>query len=292
MNLELSQAQRELSAPTTADTKRSLVFNGLARFPMTMLYMLLGLTIGAAYWASPELQASVPADSLDQVVPQFILMKLPAGVKGVLFAAILAAAMSSLDSALNSLSAATMRDFIEPFAPVDGDPKVAQAQMLKRSRITTVGWGIGMTAAAFLFEGLSDTVVEGINKLGSVFYGPILAAFLAGLLDKRSRGMAMLIGVFVGVAVNVYLWLGLGDTVFWMWWNVTGLVVGVAVTMVGSRMMAPPDPAKLEGTTLSLRDIPQREKGWLGMYGALVAYFVVIFIIADQAPAIFGWLGS
>lgn len=290
--VDQSQAQRELSAPTTADTKRSLVFNGLARFPMTLLYMLLGLAIGAAYWASPELQASVPSDSLDQMVPQFILMKLPAGVKGVLFAAILAAAMSSLDSALNSLSAATMRDFIEPFAPVDDDPKVAQAQMLKRSRVTTVGWGIAMTAAAFLFEGLSDTVVEGINKLGSVFYGPILAAFLAGLLDRRSRGTAMLAGVFVGVGVNVFLWQVIGDDVFWMWWNVTGLVVGIAVTVIGSRLMAPPDPAKLEGTTLSLADIPKREKGWTGMYAGLVAYFVFIYVVADQAPAIFGWLAE
>ena len=290
--VDQSQAQRELSAPTTADTKRSLVFNGLARFPMTVLYMLLGLTVGAAYLESPELQAAVPSTSLDQMVPQFILMELPAGVKGVLFAAILAAAMSSLDSGLNSLSAATMRDFIEPFFPVHADEKVAQKQMLKRSRITTVGWGIGMTAAAFLFEGLSDTVVEGINKLGSVFYGPILAAFLTGLLDRRSRGTAMLLGVFIGVAVNIGLWQGLGDTIFWMWWNVTGLVVGIAVTMIGSRMMAAPDPAKLEHTTIALSSIPAREKGWMGMYGALVAYFVFIYIIADQAPALFGWIGS
>ena len=213
---------------------------------MTILYMGLGLAVGAAYHASPELQAAVSSDHLDHLVPQFVLQELPAGVKGILFAAIPAAAMSSLDSALNSLSASTMRDFIEPFSPVDDDPARANAQMLRRSKITTVAWGAAMTGFAFLVGGISDTVVEGINKLGSLFYGPILAAFLTGVLDRRARGTAMLAGVVAGVGINLGLWLGLEDRVFWMWWNVTGLVAGIAVTAIGSRLMDPPDPSKLE----------------------------------------------
>lgn len=281
--VDQSQAQRELSAPTTADTKRSLVFNGLARFPMTILYMGLGLAVGAAYYESPELQAAVSADHLDHLVPQFVLQELPAGVKGILFAAILAAAMSSLDSALNSLSASTMRDFIEPFSPVDDDPARANAQMLRRSKITTVAWGAAMTGFAFLVGGISDTVVEGINKLGSLFYGPILAAFLTGVLDRRARGTAMLAGVAAGVFINITLWLGLEEHVFWMWWNVTGLVAGIAVTAIGSRLMDPPDPRKLEGTTITLASIPGREKGWLGMYAGLLVYFVIIYAISSQS---------
>lgn len=286
--VDQSQAQRELSAPTTADTKRSLVFNGLARFPMTLLYLGLGLAIGAAYHASPELRAVVPDDHLDHLVPQFILHALPTGVKGILFAAILAAAMSSLDSALNSLSASTMRDFVEPFGTWSDDPAEAQAQLLSRSKLTTVIWGAAMTGFAFLVGGLSDTVVEGINKLGSLFYGPILAAFLTGVLDRRARGQAMLAGTAAGVGTNLFLWLVVDSALFWMWWNLSGLVIGVLVTAVGSRMMAPPDPAKLEGTTLSLAGIGERERSWLPMYGGLAVYAVIILLIAFQAPAILG----
>lgn len=276
--VDQSQAQRELSAPTTDDTKRSLVFNGLARFPLTLLYIVMGLAIGAAYLASPELQAAVPADKADYLVPHFILQKLPIGVRGVLFAALLAAAMSSLDSALNSLSASTMRDFIEPLIS-GGSKESSDRAMLRWSKITTVAWGVAMTIFAFFVGGISDTVVEGINKLGAFFYGPILAAFLTGILDKRSRGRAMIGGVVAGVLGNVVLWKALSG-VFWMWWNVSGLVVAVAVTSIASRFMAPPDPSKLEGTTLSLSGIVAQERKWLAPYAVLGVYFVAILLIA------------
>jgi SSS family solute:Na+ symporter len=277
--VDQSQAQRELSAPTTADTKRSLVFNGLARFPLTVLYLLMGLAVGAAYLASPELQSAIPKGKADYLVPYFILTKVPAGLRGVLFAALLAAAMSSLDSALNSLSASTLRDFIEPLIE-STDPKERDHKMLRWGKITTVAWGVAMTGFAFFVGGISDTVVEGINKLGAFFYGPILAAFLSGILDRRSRGPAMLAGVFVGVLANVVLWLAFDKAVYWMWWNVSGLVAAVLTTTLGSRLMDPPEPSKLENTTLELDGLVERERPWLKTYALLVVYFVAILLIA------------
>ncbi|RMD93910.1 MAG: hypothetical protein D6814_15070, partial [Calditrichaeota bacterium] len=98
--VDQSQAQRELSAPTVDECKKSLVFNGLARFPLTLLYLSLGIAAGAVFMHSPELQSAVPADRPDYLIPEFILYKLPVGARGLLIAALLAAAMSSLDSAL------------------------------------------------------------------------------------------------------------------------------------------------------------------------------------------------
>ena len=66
----------------------------------------------------------------------------------------------------------------------------------------------------------------------------------------RARGPAVLAGVAAGLAVNMLLATWLGAKLFWMWWNVTGLLVAAAVTLLGSRLMAPPDPAQLVGTTL------------------------------------------
>jgi len=282
--VDQSQAQRELSAPTTADTKRSLVFNGLMRFPLTILYVLMGLALGAAYYASPELQQAVPNDHLDYLVPVFVLQRLPPGLTGLIFAAILSAAMSSLDSALNSLSAATMRDFVEPYALAHEESEEAKnARMLRYGKITTVIWGVIMTGFAFFVGGISDTVVEGINKLGAFFYGPILAAFLTGILDRRSVGPAMIAGVFAGVGSNVVLWILFDETVYWMWWNVSGLLVAVVATLAISRVLDPPDPKKLEGTTLSFSDIPSREKKWLPTYALLVLYFVAILLIAGYS---------
>ena len=294
--VDQSQAQRELSAPTTADTKRSLVFNGLARFPLTVLYVVMGLAVGAIYLSSPELREAVGTEKLDSLVPHFVLLRLPAGLRGVLFAAILAAAMSSLDSALNSLSAATMRDFIEPLTSrrhpsgAARDEKAETRRVLTWSKWTTVSWGAAITGFAFFVGGISSTVIEGINKVGSAFYGPILAAFLTGVLSRRSRGPAVVAGVLAGVGVNLLLWVG-AERVFWMWWNLSGLVVAVVVTVFGSLLLAPPRPEQLARTTLSLAEVARRERPWLRMHAGLALYFVLILLLAGYSDDLLSyWL--
>ena len=267
-----SQVQRELSAPSLDETKRSLLFNGLARFPLTVLYILLGLAIGAAYMHSAELRAAVPTDHLDYLVPQFILQHLPAGMRALLFASILAAAMSSLDSALNSLSASTMRDFIER------GRDFSQRRILFLSKLTTVMWGLVITGFAFLVGNISETVVEGINKIGSAFYGPILASFLMGVLSKRANGTGVFVGVLAGVGFNLFLWLALPG-VYWMWWNLFGLLVSVLMTLVVSRLTAPPRPEQTRTYTLTGSGMLQQEGRWVPIYALLVGYFVVILAL-------------
>ncbi|WP_089724261.1 sodium:solute symporter family transporter [Candidatus Thiosymbion oneisti] len=218
-----SQVQRELSASSVADTRRSLYLNGFARFPLTLGYVIMGLTLGAAFMVSPDLQQSLEGQKYDFLVPAFVLHELPVGIRGLLISALLAASMSSLDSALNSLSAATMRDFVER------GRTLAERRILLLSKVTTVFWGLVITGFAFMVGGISDTIIESINKIGSAFYGPILAAFLVGVLSRKATAVGMFAGIISGVAFNLYLWIFLPD-VFWMWWNFTGLLVAVAVT--------------------------------------------------------------
>lgn len=269
--VDQSQAQRELSAPTLKDTKRSLVFNGLARFPLTILYLLLGVTVGAAYVQSPELQAAVPADHLDYLIPQFILTYLPSGVRALLFAAILAAAMSSLDSALNSLSAATMQDFL------DRDGKMGSKKTLLYGKVTTVTWGAIITGFAFVVGNISKTVIEGINKIGSAFYGPILAAFLLGVAFKRANATGVIAGIVTGVGANLLLWIFADDQVHFMWWNFLGCVVAVLVGLAVSAVTPPPESTKATDYTLPPETLAS-ERAWLPTYGLLVAYFGVIVL--------------
>jgi SSS family transporter len=184
-----SQVQRELSARSIEDSKRSLYFNGFARFPLTLLYVMMGITVGTLYLQDSSLQASVAASSADYLIPQFILAYLPDGIKGLLIAAILAAAMSSIDSALNSLSAVTLHDFELNEKHIKG------AKEIRLSQITTIFWGIAIILFAFMVGAIADTVIEAINKIGSAFYGPVLAVFLAGALHKRISSNAILIGL-------------------------------------------------------------------------------------------------
>jgi len=262
-----SQVQRGLSAKTVDEAKKALMLNGLARFPLTVLYILLGIAAFAVYQNSPELAASIPADKPDYLIPEYILLMLPTGLRALLFAALLAAAMSSLDSALNSLSASTMRDFVSKWK--------SDADQINLGKVTTVIWGILVTGFAFVVGGISDTVIEAINKIGSAFYGPILAAFLVGILSRKVTTRSMFIGILLGVGFNIILWLNYSG-IYWMWWNLFGCVITASVAWLastGNQVLAD------EKYFIKLSNVMEREKNWTKNYLFLIGYFIAILAI-------------
>ncbi len=267
-----SQVQRELSSKNANDSKRSLLFNGLVRFPLTASYMLLGMAVGAVYYQSPELQAAVPAGNPDYMIPQYIIMFIPSGIRAIIFAAILAAAMSSLDSALNSLSAATMRDF------VTRKRHYAAKKELRMSKMVTVAWGISITIFAFFVGNLEGTVVEVVNKIGSAFYGPIVATFLVGVLSKRANSIGIFAGIIVGVGLNLILWLFYPE-IYWMWWNLIGCVVTAGVTYFASRLKPAPNAETLEKYSLTQQNTLAVERDWIPFYVILAVYFVLMLLV-------------
>jgi SSS family solute:Na+ symporter len=254
-----------------ADTRKSLLLNGLARFPLTALYVLLGMVMLAVYQNSPELIQRVPDNQPDYLVPQFILLFLPPGMRALIFASLLSAAMSSLDSALNSLSAATVHDFIAPRLK-------NKERLLLVGKLTTVSWGILITSFAFLVGNISETVIESINKIGSAFYGPILAAFMVGVLSKNATSNSITAGILAGVGFNLVLWLAMPG-VYWMWWNMTGFLVAVAVSHVVSRF----DPVgRSRGISRFIHtgsELLKQERRWWLVYGVLVLYFCLMMTL-------------
>ena len=156
-----SQTQRELSAATLAGTRKSLIFNGFFRFPLSLLYIFIGLSIGA--YAIEHVQFTKIVNSMgkvDYMVPVFIMNNIPHGLKALIFVAVLAAAMSSLDTAINSLSAASMEDFINPLVLKNNNPKIS---FLIWSKLSTVIWGIAVTLLAYYVGNISATVIESIG---------------------------------------------------------------------------------------------------------------------------------
>ena len=267
--VDQSQVQRELAAKSLDGTRKSLYMNGFLRFPLTLLYILLGLALGAVYVTQPELQDRLPAERMDFLVPIFIVHHLPWGIRGILVAALLAASMSSLDSALNSLSAVTMRDFI------DKRHNLSATKSLRLSKLTTVAWGIIITGFAFFVGNISDTVIESINKIGSAFYGPVLAAFLVGILSSRANATGVFAGVLAGVGFNLTLWLGYPE-VFWMWWNLSGLVIAVIVTFIAGCVTKPGDVANARSYTLVGSGFLSQERLWRRGHSWLLVYFFLI----------------
>ncbi len=268
-----SQAQRVLAAGTTERMNQALLLNGLARFPLTLLYLTLGLVLAALVATSPELAGQIPGERLDSLVPTFVTGYLPEGLRALLIAALLSAAMSSLDSALNALSAATARDFLEtPERPLS----------IWGNRLVTLGWGILVTAFAFLVGNIADTVVEAINKIGSAFYGPVLAAFTAGILLPWITAAGIKQGITAGVLFNLTLWLT-APQVSWMWWNASGFLLAMLVALLtADKRQASIDQPSAK---VYLREQWQTVKPLSVM---LVGWFVLIMLAAALLPV---WLG-
>lgn len=250
-----SQAQRLLAARSDADARRALVWNGLLRFPLVLTYCAFGLLLAGLLRvdaAFAERMASRPVDSL---VPTFMMSYLPTGFRGLLLAAILAAAMSSIDSALNSLAAVTLED-VAGIAP--------ERQPVWLSRGVSLLWGLFAVASGLVFARSGSGVLETINQVGSAFYGPVLAVFALGVLAPSLPGSAVLTGLVVGLVGNFAL-ARLAPGVSWLWWNPSGFLVACGVSLAAGRIA--PQPLRVPW--------PRRETALLvGAFAVMLAILV------------------
>lgn len=269
-----SEAQRSLSASSVNDLRKVMYAVAVSRFPITIIYCTTGLVIGALVMHSPDLQAQIPAGNPDWMMPVFIVNYLPSGVIGLLVVAIMAAAMSSLSSAINSLAAVTTEDFcrIKGHTPSDDE-------YMRFARFAGIGWGL-VTLVLSLFAGdIAPTIIEAINKIGSVFYGPVLATFLVGIHSKKVTAKAANIALLLGVFSNTYLWLS-DNPIFWFWWNLIGFIVTVFTAFAANYLV----PASNKPT-------PQPSFGGLNkrFVAVLIGWALVLMFICFNIAS---WLGG
>jgi SSS family solute:Na+ symporter len=275
-----SQAQRLLTSVNEQESARGLFLNGLLRFPFTLLYCSFGLLLLIFLNEHPEFAARVPADKPDYLVPMFVLEYFPTGLVGLVMAAIFAAAMSSFDSAFNSMSAVTVRNLLgrhrqdtDPSSNVNAEvTKTAGEITVAESRVWTVIWGVFCTILGYLMSRSQVTVIELINMVGSAFYGPTLAVFILGLLSRRASEIGVLAGLITGVATNILLWL-FAPSVSWLWWNVTGFLVAVMIGSFVGKSQAEQVSAERPGTIR----FPRR---WtLGLLAAAGVMFLICLLL-------------
>jgi sodium-dependent multivitamin transporter 6 len=283
-----SQVQRELSVGTPSGVKKSLLMNAFGRFPVVLLYCLMGVFVGAVFTVPEHIAhlasklhmssasvASTLEANPDRMIPMFVLAFLPAGVVGLVFVAILSALMSSLDSAINSLSAVTMNDFYKPYLK----PLASDRHYLIASKALTLLWGIFCVVMALAFAGAGSatrqTTIVLINAVGSLLYGPILSAFVLGMLVSRVRRYHIKVAVLAGVAANVLLWRL--TPISWLWWNAAGFVVSSVFAIALSYFWAPSGAAGVRPDLVPPRI--RLAKRWT-VSSSVVLYFVLIVLVA------------
>ncbi len=275
-----SQVQRELCARSVDDGNRALFINGLLRFPLVLLYCLIGAGLAVYAAAEPDFIAALPrngeAPNYNLAVPLYMIQQLPTGVVGIALVALFAAAMSSLDSVINSLSATTMEDFVRRLHPGQA---WSDRRELFYSRLLTAAWGAVTLAMAFHVGDISDTVLVTINKIGSLINGPVLGVFALGLLTQRCNGTGARVGLAAGFILNLLCWQ-FAAQVSWLWWNVFGfaatVTVGYAVSLAGGRPAADVrqwvwSPARYRQFGFLIN--------WLPRYALLIAWFAILLLL-------------
>src|SRR5258708_28623690 len=138
--------------------------------------------------------------SNDEIFPLFIVQRLPHGVAGLVIAAIFAAAMSNLSGSLNSLSSSTVLDLYKPLFR----PDATDEHLLRLSRWLTATWGIVLIGIAVLASSWGSVFTTGLT-IASLVYGPMLGAFLLGVLTKRANQTGVMVGMAVTLAVMVFI---------------------------------------------------------------------------------------
>ena len=268
------------------DAQKVLLINGFLRFPLVLLYCLIGAGLAVYAMSQPDFIGSLPvvneAPNYNMALPALISRELPPGLVGLAVVALLAAAMSSLDSVINSLSATTLKDFIKPMM---ANRIVAPEQELQWGRALTIFWGLFALFTAFYVDDIASTVIVAVNKVGSLINGPILGVFMLGLFTKSVTGGGARLGFVAGLLTNAALWKWAPD-VSWLWWNVIGLGVTILVGIAFSARLA--EPKIDEGLVWSkafYRKVgfsPAWLRGYLGLAVWTVFLFAVLLIFGAR----------
>jgi Na+/proline symporter len=168
-----------------------------------------------------EMNEGEPFNDTNYVFPTFVLTQLPPGMVGLIMIAILAAAMSTVESELNSLSTATVVDFYKRYVT----RSASDGHYLAVSRISTLAWG-GFATFCALYMGRLGSAIEAVNRIGSYFYGAILGVFVLAMATRRANGRGAFWGVLAGfVAVLVTARF---TNISYLYYNIVGCVVAVA----------------------------------------------------------------
>jgi SSS family transporter len=214
--------QRLLSATSARAASAGLILSGVIVFAQFTLFLVIGVMLYTFYQGTP-----LPRELTrpDEVLPLFVVNSLPHGVAGFIVAAIVAAALSP---SINAMAATTVNDFYLKYLKPDAD----EHTLMRVSRHATIFWGVAQIGVAVAAQWVTQSVLDAGLGVLSLAAGPVLGAFLIGVLTTRVGANAMLIGMASGVVVLGWVW-GTGAT-GWSWYALIGASVTMAMAGVAS----------------------------------------------------------
>ena len=230
--------QRYLCSRSLADARLALIASGAFVVVQFALFLGIGVLLWAFYAAGdPEALAAVTvggAVQADRVFPLFLMTHLPPGLRGLLLAAVIAAAMSTLSSSLNSSAASTIGDFY--LARPDGRAS-SEAKALRASRLATGAWAVVQVAVAIAAMGLSQRVIDDVLRVQFFSGGLMLGVFLLSVLLVRPTSATGVAGLAAGLLTLAVVSTLTGLS--WQWYVLVGSCATVCGGLAADRLRGP-----------------------------------------------------
>jgi SSS family solute:Na+ symporter len=214
--------QKYSSVPTERAAKRSIWIAMLIYIPLTAVFLYIGTTLFAFYSHTDKLvQAGITKG--DEVFPYYIATEVPTGLKGLIIAAIVAAAMSTVDSALNCSATVMLLDFHKRYFK----PDIGEKASVLYLRLATVIWGLlGVGFAVLMIR--AESALDVWWQISGIFGGGILGLFILSLLQVRLRLWQGLVSIAVSIAVISWGTFARNLPESWQWaqCNLDGIIIG------------------------------------------------------------------
>lgn len=194
-----SVVQRYLTTRDEATARKAIWLGGILAIPASILFFGLGSALYGFYDANPE--RLVPLNQTDQIVPWFLVSEIPSGIAGLVIAGIFAAAMSSLDSSMNSSATALVTDFYRRLLP-DREDK----HYLLLARMLTVVLGVIGTGVALLLASVdAGSIFDAWLEIVGLFASGLCGLFVLGIFTSRPGSTGAVVGILVSVVLLVYV---------------------------------------------------------------------------------------
>ena len=233
--VSLGAVQRYVAMPTVADSRRSLIVNGVMVAGVCLVFFVAGTTL-FVFYHQPGGGGFPTLEKQDQLVPYFVLTEIPQfGLTGLLVAGLFAAAMSSIDSGINTLTLTIVCDWLS-----------GRHLGVTFSRYLCAGFGVLTIGASLLVPVLGENVFDIIIKISGALFGPMLGLFLLAMLSRRANSAGAWIGFVSGAIVLSATWITT-DVSHW-WYGALTCVPTFVVGWLASWAFPIPRPSlDLEG---------------------------------------------
>lgn len=197
--------QRYCAAKSMREARKALWVSCVASLTIWVFFMFIGTSLWVYYQNNPSVEAAMMLTGekkAEQILPFFVLTVLPAGIGGLVVAAALAAAMSSLDSSINAISTVTIVDVYRRHLVKDKDDK----HYLNAARWVAVGVGVLMIIGALILNGFKDIkTLQDVNTiLASIFAGGLMGLFFLGFFTRVADGRAVGVAIVFTIMYTLY----------------------------------------------------------------------------------------